>query len=81
MDEKDIKINSLEINQNNMAEKLDDLKQTVVRGFEKIEERFECFVEDSDKKYANKNVEFVVYGMVAIILTSFIGGLIILVWK
>lgn len=81
MDKRDIKINSLEINQKNMAEQISDLKDTVVNGFDKMEKKFESFICDADKKYASKITELLVYGMVAIILTSFIGGVVYLVWK
>lgn len=81
MSEQDIKINTLEVNYKNMSEKIDDLKDTVIIGFDKIEKRFENFVIDADKKYASKLTEIVVYGLVGIVLTSFIAGLIIVVWK
>lgn len=70
MSEKDqeIKINTLEINQNNMAEKIDDLKKIVIDGFCKQENKLENFIksvssynekhlEESDKRYASKRVE------------------------
>ena len=79
--DQDIEIERLKNTQSFMAEKLDDLKDTVVNGFEKMEKRFEQFICDSDKKYASKPTEWIVYGLVSIVLTSFIGGLIILIWK
>jgi len=79
--EQDIKINSLEINQQNMAEKIDDLKKTVITGFQDLKEDLTCFRNEADRKYASKTTETLVYGMVAIILTAFIGGVVFLVWK
>lgn len=42
-------------------------------------EKMDAFIESCDSKFADKNVEKIVYGMVALILTSFATGLIYLV--
>lgn len=81
----DIQINTLEINQKNMADKLDKLEATVVKGFDSIMSEFKCIREDSDNKYASKSrvsqLEKVVYGAVTVILLAFMAGLSALVIK
>jgi hypothetical protein len=73
----DIKINTLEQNYKSMSDKIDDLKTIMVE----IKQDIKCFREDSDKKYASKLVEKIVYGLVSMLLVAFIGGVIALVIK
>lgn len=75
------RIATLEANHKSMSEQISDLKDTVVKGFDKMESKIESFVCEADKKYASKTTETLVYGMVAIILVAFIGGVVFLVWK
>lgn len=79
--EQDIKINSLELNQKSMAEKIDDLKKTVINGFDEIRESFKCL----DNKYVSQEafwpVKTVVYGLVGIILLTIAGGMVALLLK
>ena len=83
--EQDIKINSLEQNHKFMAEKLEDLKQTVLKGFNKVYDKMDEHNKECDKRYVSKDkfepVKLLVYGLVAIILTAVIGGLMFLVLK
>ena len=75
------RIATLEANHQNMSEQISDLKDTVINGFNKVEKKIESFVCDADKKYASKTTETLVYGMVALVLTAFIGGVIFLVFN
>ena len=76
MDEKDIKINTLENNYKSMSEKIDDLKETVNAGFESIKEEFKCWKTECDKKYASKLTEIIVYSMAGLILITVFGYMI-----
>lgn len=76
MDEKDIKINTLENNYKSMSEKIDDLKETVNAGFESIKEEFKCWKNECDKKYASKLTEIIVYSMAGLILITVFGYMI-----
>ena len=42
---------------------------------------FEKTMEEADKKYAAKLTQRIVYGLVVIVLTSFVGGVVALVMK
>jgi hypothetical protein len=81
MDDRDIKINSLEINQANMAEKIDVLRDTVIEGFSEVRESFR----NLDGKYVSQEsfwpVKTVVYGLVGFILLSVIGAVVVLIIK
>lgn len=79
--QQDIKINSLEENHKFMAEKIDDLKETVIGGFNDIKKEFTCLKKESDEKYASKLTEQIVYGMVGLALVGVLGGILALVIK
>ncbi len=79
--EQDLKINTLENNQNSMAEKIDDLKKTVVAGFSELKAEFKAVRDESDKKYASKLTEHIVYTLAGLFLIAMIGALINLVIK
>ena len=79
--EQDLAINSLKDNQGFMAEKLKDLKDTMVEGFADIKKDFSCFKTDCNRNYASKLTEKIVYALVAIVLIAFMGGLTFLVFK
>jgi hypothetical protein len=79
MDEKDLKINTLENNYKSMSEKIDDLKDVVRDGFNEIKTDLKCFREDCDNKYASKLTEKIVYSMAGIILVSFLTAIVYLV--
>ena len=83
--EQDIKINSLEQNHKFMAEKLEDLKQTVLKGFNKVYDKMDAHNKECDKRYVSKDkfepIKLIVYGLVSIILLAFVGGLSVLVMK
>lgn len=81
MNEQDLKIQKLQIDQSNMAEKFEDLKGTVINGFEKMEVKFDKFIEEADKKYASKLTEKIVYGLVGVVCLSVAGALVALVLK
>jgi len=81
MDERDLKINTLENNYKSMSEKIDDLKKSVNEGFEDIKEEIKCFRDYSDNKYASKLTEKIVYAMASMILLAFFGGIITLIIK
>lgn len=73
--EQDLKIQALELNQKSMAEKFDDLKETINVRFDKFEEMIK---EIKDNK-ANKWVEVFLLWAGAIIgagLLAFLGNLI-----
>ena len=74
--EQDIKINTLENNQTSMAEKLDDLKLTMVAGFKDIKQEFKTMREENDKKYASKLTEKIVYGLVSLIVITVFGAIL-----
>ena len=76
MDDKDLKINTLENNYKSMSEKIDDLKDTVNAGFESIKGEIKCFRDECDKKYASKLTEIIVYSMAGLILVSVFGYMI-----
>lgn len=84
--EQDLKIKDLENNQSFMAEKLDDIKKTMVSGFDSIKkelkEQRECHTRDlekikieNDNKYASKLTEKIVYTLVGFILLAVLGAL------
>jgi len=83
--EQDIKINSLEQNHKFMAEKLEDLKQTVLKGFNKVYDKMDAHNKECDKRYVSKDkfepIKLIVYGLVSFILLAFVGGLSVLVMK
>lgn len=79
--EQDLAINSLKDNQGFMAEKLKDLKDTMVDGFADIKKDFTCFKNDCNKNYASKLTEKIVYALVGIVLVAFMSGLVYLVFK
>lgn len=79
--EQDIKINSLEINQQNMAEKIDDLKKTVITGFQDLKEDLTCFRNEADAKYASKLTEKIVYSMAGVFLLGVIYAIMEVVIK
>ncbi len=81
MDERDLKINTLENNYKSMSEKIDDLKKSMNKGFEDIKEELRCFRDYSDSRYASKLTEKIVYAMASMILIAFFGGIITLIIK
>lgn len=74
--EQDLKINTLENNQLSMAEKLDDLKTTMVAGFKDIKQEFKTMREENDLKYASKLTEKIVYGLVSLIVITVFGAIL-----
>lgn len=77
---KNLKIQELESNQQFMSEKFEDLKKDMNKGFNRIEKKIKEQQEESEKKYAPK-VEFkivkaIVFSMVGLIALSFLGALI-----
>lgn len=46
---------------------------------ESQERMLKDFIDSADTKYANKNVERLVYGMIAIVLTAFIYAIVYIV--
>ena len=86
----DLKIKDLENNQQFMAEKIDDLKLTVVSGFSDIKRELkaqrDCHAEDlksirieNEGKYASKLTETIVYGLVGLIVFTVFGAILTLV--
>lgn len=57
----------------NMSEKIEEVKESVHKVELKIEGLPEVLLEKFEKKFASKNAEYIVYGMVAIILVAVIG--------
>lgn len=75
------KIAVLEANYDNMAEKIEDLKQAVEKGFSDLKSELKCYREEADKKYASKQTEKIVNGLVGLIVSAVILALIALVVK
>ena len=71
----------LENNYLHMTKQIDALETTVKKGFSELKEEFKCMREESDKKYASKMTEQVVFGLVALILISFVGALTYIVFN
>lgn len=80
--EQDIKINSLEINQQNMAEKIETLTENVDKGFSKTDKSFDeikLLIKEVANGKANKWVEsFLIWAGAAIGLglIGFLGSII-----
>lgn len=83
--EQDTKIAVLETNYKTMAEKIDDLKKTVNKGFTDLKKEFSSLKEDCDDKYVSKDkfepVRAIAYGMVGIILSAVLLGLVNVILK
>lgn len=76
MDDKDLKINTLENNYKSMSDKIDKLEGVVLEGFKDLKEEFKCFRDECDKKYASKLTEIIVYSMAGLILVTVFGYII-----
>lgn len=76
MDDKDLKINTLENNYKSMSEKIDKLEGVVLEGFKDLKDEFKCWKDECDKKYASKLTEIIVYSMAGLILVSVFGWMI-----
>lgn len=76
MDDKDLKINTLENNYKSMSEKIDKLEGVVLDGFKDLKDEFKCWKDECDKKYASKLTEIIVYSMAGLILVSVFGYII-----
>jgi hypothetical protein len=92
MSENELKINTLEINQTNMAEKIDDLKIIVIDGFNKQENKLENFIKsvntynkehqaESDKRYAFKRIERNVDRLSWLVISTVVLAVLVLVIK
>jgi hypothetical protein len=55
-----------------LKEDTSDIKSLIKSHMEKEDERYERLCENMDKKYASKQTEKLVYGMVGIILTAIV---------
>jgi hypothetical protein len=75
--ESNLKINTLEQQMKTVNEKLDKLDKQIDTGFKEIKKELSCYV----RKEEFATVRSIVYGMVGMILTSFLAGLIYLVFK
>lgn len=71
----------LQNNYSNMSEKIDKLEKTVVKGFEDIKTELVCIKDSSDKKYASKLTEKIVYGMVALIVVGALTAMLTIIYK
>jgi tetrahydromethanopterin S-methyltransferase subunit G len=72
-----IKITRLETEMKQVNEKLDDLDIKIDKGFNDIKRELNCYV----RREEFGTVRAVVYGMVGMILTTFLGYLLTLVLK
>ena len=70
--QQDKQITILETNYKNMSQQIDKLEKAVVRGFDEIKEELKCFQTEANKKYASKQTETIVYGMVGVVLLVFL---------
>ena len=70
----------LENNHKTMADKIDNLKETVDKGFLDLKKEFSCMREENDRKYVSKDkfepVRAIAYGMVGIVLTAVVVGIL-----
>jgi hypothetical protein len=71
----------LENNYLHMSEQIKDLKHAVESGLTKINNKLDCIVKESDAKYASKQTEIVVNGLVGLIVSAVVIALIALVVK
>ncbi len=69
----------LENNYLHMSEQIKDLKLSVEHGFADLKAEFKCFRDEADKKYASKQTEIVVNGLVGLIVSAVVIALIALV--
>ena len=69
-EERAIQIAKLEANQNNMAQQLEELKNTVVDWFSDIKKDIKDFKTECNSNYASKSVEHIVYWLVSLILSA-----------
>lgn len=79
--QQDEKIILLENNYQHMTKQINSLELAVKEGFAELKEEFRSMREESDKKYASKLVEKIVYGLVGIVLTTFVISINYLVFR
>lgn len=83
--QQNLKIQKLENNYYSMAEKFDDLKKTVVKGFDDIKSDMKLIREDNERRFVSKEsfepIKLIVYGMVGVLLLAVIGAIATLVIK
>ncbi len=83
--QQNLKIQKLENNYCSMAEKFDDLKQTVVKGFDDIRDDMKLIRDDNERRFVSKEsfepIKSIVYGMVSVLLLAVIGAIATLVIK
>jgi len=79
--EQDLKINTLENNQTSMAEKLDDIKKTVVDGFKDIRKDINNMRVENDLKYASKRTETIVDRLGWVVVLGVVTAVLTLVIK
>lgn len=80
-EERAIQIAKLEANQNNMAQQLEDLKNTVIDWFSDIKKDIKDFKTECNNTYASKSVERIVYWLVWLILSAVAVAILWLVIK
>lgn len=84
VEERDLKINSLEINQKNMAEQLVEFKKENNERFDKVDKSFEeikDLIKEVASGKANKWVEGLLIGIGYVIGVGFLGYLGTLIYK
>jgi hypothetical protein len=79
----DNKIIVLETNYNTMADKIDKLEKSVIRGFSELKDEFKCIREENANRYVSKEkfepVRAIAYGFVGIVMTAVVIAIITLV--
>ncbi len=81
--EQDKQILILETNYKTMADKIDKLEKSVIKGFSELKEEFKCIREENANRYVSKEkfepVRAIAYGFVGIVMTAVVVAIITLV--
>lgn len=77
--EQTTQIELLKQSQKSMSEKLDELKDLVIKGFAEIKIEMKETDERNEKKFASKLTEKIVYGMAGALLLTILGAIASLV--
>lgn len=83
--QQNLKIQKLENNYYSMAEKFDDLKQIVVKGFDDIKGDMKLIREDNERRFVSKEsfepVRMVVYGLVGVVLLGALTAILTIIYN
>lgn len=83
--QQNLKIQKLENNYYSMAEKFDDLKKTVIKGFDDIKGDMKLIREDNERRFVSKEsfepVRMVVYGLVGVVLLGALTAILTIIYN